>query len=130
MIVADASVLAPALSDDGEDGDRARDALRGERLVAPHLIDVEVLSAWRRQAARGHLTARRFELARADLRDLPLQRAAHARLLARAWELRANLTSYDAMYVALAEALSAPLLTADRRIARAAGINCAVVLVA
>lgn len=100
MIVVDASVLATALADDGQDGQRARARLAGERLSAPHLADVEVLSAWRRLAAAGHLSEHRAALARADLRALPVERVPHAPLLDRCWELRANMTVHDAAYVA------------------------------
>lgn len=128
MIVVDASVLAAALGDDGDDGDQARARLRGQRLIAPHLIDVEVASAWRGLAAAGRLSGRRVALALADLQDLPIRRAPHRPLLARCWELRANLTMYDAVYVALAEALDAPLVTADRRLPAASGLRCHVEL--
>ncbi len=101
-----------------------RDRLRGERLVAPHLIDLEVTSAWRRLAAAGDLDERRAQLALDDLRALRLERVSHTPLLPRCWELRDNLTVYDAAYVALAEALEATLLTGDRRLARAAGTRC------
>lgn len=124
MLVVDASVLAVALADDAGDGDRARARLRGERLVAPELIDLEVTSVLRGQLAGGHLDARRAELALADLVDLPLERAPHRPLLARCWELRANLTVYDAACVALAEALGADLLTGDLRLAKAPGPRC------
>lgn len=126
MLVVDASVLATALGDDGPDGDRARSRLRDEELVAPELIDLEVASVWRRQRAAGMLDARRAELALADLADLPIQRASHQPLLPRCWELRDNLTIYDAAYVALAEALGTPLLTADARSAHAPGVRCAI----
>ena len=126
MIVVDASVVVTALADDGTDGDRARQRLRGERLVAPHLVDVEVVSAWRRLAAAGAIDDRRFELALADLLALRLERVGHGPLLGRCWELRTNLTVYDAVYVALAEALSTTLVTADRRLADAPGRRCAV----
>lgn len=126
MLVVDASALAPALADDGEDGDAARARLRGEALAAPELIDLEVISVLRRQSARGHLDERRAGLAIADLVDLPLQRVAHRRLLGRCWELRANLTVYDASYVALAELLDAVLVTGDRRMAGAPGVRCRV----
>lgn len=98
----------------------------GERLAAPHLIDVEVVSAWRRLAAAGHLDERRASFARADLRSLPIQRVRHAQMLERCWELRANLTVYDAAYVALAELLGAPLLTADAKLAATPGPTCAI----
>ena len=105
MIVVDASVLATALGDDGPDGDLARARLRGERLSAPELVDLEVASVLRRQVRGGEVDIRRAALALADLAALPLRRAPHRRLLARCWELRDNLTVYDASYVALAEAL-------------------------
>jgi predicted nucleic acid-binding protein len=126
VIVVDASVLAPALADDGDDGDRVRGRLRGERMTAPELVDLEVVSTLRRAARAGQLDERRSAQALADLSVLPLQRVPHLRLLPRVWELRDNLTAYDAAYVALAEALNAPLLTADGPLARAPGVRCAV----
>lgn len=127
MIVVDASVLVSALADDDVDGDQARARLRGERLAAPHLVDLEVASAWRRLAAEGSLEGRRADLALADLADLRLSRVPHTSLLGRCWELRAtNLSIYDAAYVALAEALDATLLTVDGRLANAPGCRCTV----
>ena len=124
MLVVDASVLVAALADDGADGDLARARLRGERLAMPELADLEVASVLRRQMRAGALDGRRAGLALDDLAALPAQRAPHRRLLARCWELRDNLTIYDAAYVALAEAMHATLLTADRRLARATGPQC------
>lgn len=124
MIVVDASVLATALGDDGPDGDRARNRLRGERLTAPELVDLEVTSVLRRQVLAGEVDARRAALALADLVALPLRRARHKALLARCWELRENVTVYDAPYVALAETLGVTLLTGDRRLAHAPGPRC------
>jgi predicted nucleic acid-binding protein len=126
MIVVDASVVVTALADDGPDGDAVRARLRGERLVAPHLIDVEVLSAWRRLAAAGAIDDRRATLAIEDLRSLRVERVSHVELLERCWELRSNLTVYDAAYVALAELLDIALLTADTRLATAPGVRCPV----
>lgn len=126
MIVVDASVLAPAIADDGADGDRVRERLRGERLAAPELIDLEVVSTIRRAARGGRLDDRRSGQALADLAALPLHRVPHLPLLSRVWELRDNLTAYDAAYVALAEALDALLLTADGPMGRASGIRCEV----
>lgn len=120
MVVIDASVLASALGDDGGDGARARAQIHGEDLAAPEIVDLEVLSVWRRTLT----DERRAALALQDLTDIPLLRAPHTPLLPRCWELRHNLTPYDASYVALAEALEIPLLTADRRLARASGIRC------
>jgi predicted nucleic acid-binding protein len=124
VIVADASVLAVALADDGPDGDQARARLRGEHVALHELADLEVASVLRRQLAAGALDARRAGLALDDLAALPARRAPHRPLLARCWELRDNLTIYDAAYVALAEAMHATLLTADRRLARAPGPRC------
>lgn len=129
MIVVDASVVVTALADDGRDGDRARQRLRHEPLlVAPHLIDVEVASAWRRLAMAGMLDERRAALAFADLLAVRIERVPHTSLLARCWELRANLTMYDAVYVALAEALHTNVLTADRRLAESPGPRCEIEL--
>lgn len=128
MIVVDASIIVTALADDGPDGDRARDRLRTERLAAPHVIDLEVTSAWRRLAGAGDLDERRAELAMADLRALRIERAQHRPLLARCWELRANLTVYGAAYVALAELLETKLLTADARTSKAPGVRCEIEL--
>lgn len=120
VLVVDASVLA----DDGRDGDAARDRLRGHALAAPELVDLEVASVFRQLLNKGHLDARRAELAVADLEDLPLRRARHQPLLARCWELRHNLTAYDAAYVAPAELLDTVLLTADGRLAKAPQVRC------
>jgi len=128
VIVVDASVVAPALGSDETEGDRARDRLRGEQLVAPEVIDVEVMSTLRRAARAKQLDRRRSAQALADLAALPMQRVPHLPLLGRVWELRDNLSAYDACYVALAEALGAVLLTADGRIKRATGVRCEVAL--
>ena len=129
MIVVDASIVVLALGDDGAEGDEARRRLDGERAVAPELLDVEVVSAWRRHEAEGRLDLKRAALARADLRVFPARRVSHRLLMDRAWELRANATVYDAIYVALAELLDAPLVTADRKLAKAPGIRCDVEVV-
>jgi len=93
----------------------------GRSLHAPHLLDVEVAHVVRRYAATGELDAERGREVLADLADFPLHRYPHDFLLPRIWELRNNLTAYDAVYIALAEALGAPLLTRDRRLAAAPG---------
>jgi predicted nucleic acid-binding protein len=124
VLITDASVLVVALADDGPDGDQARTRLRGERLALPELADLEVASVLRRQMKAGALDARRAGLALDDLAALPAPRAPHRPLLARCWELRDNLTIYDAAYVALAEAMHATLLTGDHRLARAPGPQC------
>jgi predicted nucleic acid-binding protein len=126
VLVVDASVLATALADDGQEGDIARARLRGQALAAPELIDLEVVSVLRRQLSVGKLDTRRAQLALDDLLELPVQRVPHHALLRRCWELRANLSVYDAAYVALAETLDAQLVTADARLAKAPGVTCAV----
>jgi len=93
----------------------------GEALHAPHLLDVEVAQVLRRLLLAGDLTAGRGQEALEDLADLRLTRHPHRPFLARIWELRHNVTAYDAAYVALAEALGAPLLTCDAPLARSAG---------
>ena len=124
MIVVDASVLATALGDDGGDGRRARARLAGEDLAAPDLIDLEVTSVLRRLSSSGVLSDQRALQALADLEELRLQRVPHRRLLRRCWELRHNMTIYDAAYVTLAEVLGATLVTADGNLVNAAGPRC------
>jgi len=126
LIVVDASVIAPALADDDEDGERARSRLQGERLTAPEVLDLEVVSVIRKAFASGALSRRRAGLALADLIDLELERISHRRILARIWELHENLTPYDAAYVALAETINATLVTADRRLSGAPGPRCTI----
>ena len=130
MIVVDASLVVVALADDGRDGDMARARLRERQLTAPELIDLEVGSVLRRQHASGALDGRRARLALDDLIELPIRRAPHRPLLRRCWELRDNLSFYDAAYVALAELLDTLLVTADMRLANATGARCPVELVA
>lgn len=124
MIVVDASVLAVALADDGTDGRQARERLTDETLVAPELVDLEVISVWRRHVAAKLMPARRAAHALTDLADLPLRRSSHQPLLHRIWELRHVATPYDAAYLALAEALDVVLVTADTRLSRASGVKC------
>lgn len=126
MIVVDASVIAPALADDDVDGERARSRLRGERLMAPEILDLEVVSVIRKAFLSGALKRRRAGLALADLVDLDLERVSHRRMLTRIWELRQNITPYDAAYVALAETIDATLVTADRRLSLAPGPRCTI----
>jgi len=119
-------VIAAALADDDEDGERARSRLQGERLTAPEVLDLEVVSVIRKAFASGALSRRRAGLALADLIDLELERISHRQILARIWELHENLTPYDAAYVALAETINATLVTADRRLSRAPGPRCTI----
>lgn len=122
----DASVLANVIADDGRDGDLARDALRAEALAAPDLVDVETVSVLRRLWLAGELTARRFRGAIDDLGDLAIVRYPVLPLMSRAFELRSNVTPYDAAYIGLAESLRCPLVTADARLAGAPGVRCEV----
>lgn len=94
---------------------------RGESLHAPHLLDVEVAQTLRRYSAAGALTSERGREALEDLLDFPLHRYPHEWLLPRIWELRHNVTAYDAAYLALAEALRAPFVSCDGRLASAPG---------
>ena len=130
MIVVDASALLEALlrTPAAEAVDR-RLLRTGETPHAPHLLDVEVAQVIRRYAAMGEIDDERGRMALADLADFPVRRYPHGLLLPRVWELRNNLTAYDALYVALAEALDAPLLTRDQRLAAAAGHRARVELV-
>jgi predicted nucleic acid-binding protein len=100
-----------------------------QTLHAPHLLDVEVAQVVRRYAANGEIDAERGRMALADLADLSLRRYPHDFLLSRVWDLRNNLTAYDAVYVALAEALDAPLLTRDKRLAASPGHHARIELV-
>jgi predicted nucleic acid-binding protein len=100
-----------------------------ETLHAPHLLDVEVAQVLRRYARTGELDPARGRQALQDLAELPLFRYPHDLLLQRIWELRSNVTAYDAVYLALAEALAAPLLTRDGRLASVPGHRARVVVV-
>ncbi len=100
-----------------------------ESLHAPHLLDVEVAQVLRRYLFTGALTQRRSEEALQDLMDMDVARYSHVELLPRVWHLRRNVTAYDALYLALAEALDTPLLTCDRRLARSTGHRARVELV-
>ena len=97
-------------------------------LHVPHLFDVEVLHALRRHALRGTPSKERSLQASEALRDLRAVRYPHAALFWRIWELRDNLTAYDAAYVSLAETLDAPLVTTDARLARSSGHHAAIAL--
>jgi predicted nucleic acid-binding protein len=128
VIVADASAIVDVLLDSeaGEVTARLFDA--DETLHAPHLLDVEVVSAVRRMMARRAVVTEHGSLAVALLPRLPITRYPHEPLLPRMWELRDHLTAYDAAYVALAEALDAPLITRDAKLARTSGHRAAIEL--
>lgn len=119
MIVVDASAILEVLLNTRA-ATRVAERLfaAGETLHAPHLLDLEVAQVLRRYAAAGALTQDRGGQALEDFADLPLDRYPHHLFLDRIWELRHNLTAYDAAYVALAEALAAPLVTRDAALAK------------
>ena len=119
-VIVDASALVAAVASTGSLGDRARAMLRGHRRAAPHLIDAEVGNALRLMVWRGELTDVAGASARLMAEHLVHRRHPfHGAISGRAWQLRHNVSFYDALYIALAESLRCPLITADRRIARA-----------
>ena len=124
-IVVDASLVVAALVDDGPDGTWADELLAGETLAAPHLMPVEVASVLRRAALAGEIAVEVASLAHADLLLLRVELFPYEPFADRVWELRANVTAYDAWYVALAETLEAPVATLDGRLVAAAGPRCA-----
>ncbi len=130
MIVTDAGTLVVATIDGGETGARARARLRHERLRAPDLVFIEVASVLRRLVRATTISTQQARTALLDLRSLPLVAVPHRPLLDRIWELRDNLTAYDATYVATAEALDATLLTTDGRLAAAPGPTCPIEVLA
>ena len=125
-IVVDASAVVAALVDVGQDGDWAQAELRGEDLVAPHLVTVEAANILCRAVRTGGISADVATLAHDDLLALRVDLYPYELVASRVWELRHNLTAYDGWYVALAEAVGAPLITLDARIARAPGLRCEV----
>ena len=126
MLILDASVLFEVVADTAD-----AEAIRAQLLAdpehaAPHLIDAEVLAVIQVQHRLGRLDPTAAAQAVDDLRAWPGERWSHRPLLERAWELQSNLRGYDALYVALAEALDGTLVTLDRRLARAPGPRCAI----
>lgn len=127
-VVLDASVVVAALIDGGDEGRWAEDVLLDPSLTAPHHLPVEVASILRRAAATGDVSPDTASLAHADLLDLRVELVAYAPLADRVWELRENVTTYDAWYVALAERLDSPLATLDHRLTRATGPRCEILV--
>jgi predicted nucleic acid-binding protein len=125
--VPDASALVALLVDGGQDGRWATRALAGVELLAPHLLPVEVANVLRRLELQGAVTADQSAQAHGDLLDLDVDLWPYDVVADRAWELRRNLSTYDAVYVAVAELAGARLITLDRRIERAPRLRCEVV---
>lgn len=128
MIVLDNSAAVELLLGEGPSA-RAVEARASGRLAAPEVLDLEAACTVRRLLRSGAVDAVRGEGMLQRLASLSIERFPHTPLLPRIWELRDNLTAYDAAYVALAEALDVPLLTLDARLANAPGLRCSVVLV-
>lgn len=130
MLIVDASCLYEVVAD-AEQAEQVRERLAADSdHAAPHLIDAEVVSIIRRDHLLGRLDATAARQAVEDLRDWPGERFGHRSLLERAWELRDNVRPWDAVYVALAEALAATLITLDRRLGRVQGLACPVEVIA
>ena len=123
-VVIDASTAVAAVADSGTDGQWAEPLLAEGSLAAPHLFSAEAANILRRLALAGTLTAEDASSAHADLLALRTELFPYAPFASRIWELRENVTCYDAWYVAVAEALDAPLATLDRRLAQAPGPRC------
>ena len=124
MLVVDASCLFEVVADTPRAGEIAARLAADADHAAPHVIDAEVLGVIRAQYLRGRLDGTAAGQAVADLRDWPGERFGHRWLLDRAWELRASVRGWDALYVGVAEAFDATLLTLDARLAHAHGPTC------
>jgi predicted nucleic acid-binding protein len=123
-LVVDASVIVAALVDNGNDGHWAVDILDGHALAAPHHMPIEAANILRRASLAGDITPDTAALAHGDLLALRVDLFPYAPLAERCWQLRENVTIYDAVYVALAEQLDVPLATLDQRLAAATGPRC------
>ena len=123
-LVCDASAVVTVLLDSGPDGEWLTRRLGSADLFAPSLLPFECSNVIRRHEIGGLISSDQAAQAHADLLELPIGLIPYESLAQRVWQLRWNLTSYDGAYVALAEALDAPLITMDRRLAEASGIAC------
>jgi predicted nucleic acid-binding protein len=123
-LVVDASVVVAALVDTEAHGRWAEEVLLSDALAAPHLMPVETANVLRRAAAAKQISDDIATLAHGDLLDLRIDLFGYEPLASRVWELRGNVSAYDAWYVAVAEALEAPLATLDRRLAGTPWIRC------
>lgn len=124
--VIDASVLVAVLVDGGPDGRWAETVISQGSLAAPEMALAEATNILRRMEQHGSVSRLEATAAHGDLLRLDIDLYPFTPLTERVWELRANLTSYDAWYVALAEALGFPLFTLDRKMSRASGPSCPV----
>ena len=124
--VVDASALVAALVDSGHEGQWAESVLAAGQLAAPELLLAEATNILRRLESAAEISALEATTSHRNLLQLDVQLFPFAPFADRIWALRGNLTSYDAWYVALAETLDCPLITLDRRLARAAGLKCAI----
>lgn len=124
ILVVDASLVTAFLIDGGPDGVWAENIMTHGRLAAPHLLPVEVASVLRRASLTGEISSDAASMAHADLLAMRIDFFPYEPFAARAWELRGNLTLYDAWYVSLAEALQAKLATFDERLTLAPGPRC------
>jgi predicted nucleic acid-binding protein len=125
-VVCDASALVALLLDSGPDGNWVTEAVAGAAFAAPSLVAFESANIVRRHELARIVSADQAEQAHADLLDLAIEQWPYELLAPRAWELRHNLSSYDAGYVALAELIGAKLVTLDERIGGAPGVRCAI----
>lgn len=123
-VVVDASVIVAAFVGNDADGAWSASLVASEPLVAPHLLPAEVASMLRRSSHAGELSEQTAGLAYSDFLELPVQLFEFEPFASRVWELRRIVTSYDAWYVALAEAIDAPLATLDIRLIQAPGPRC------
>lgn len=126
MLTIDASALIDALIDRSDRGRTVRNQLRGEQLLAPEIIDLEVVSTLRRLHVAGRVSDIAARTALDDLLRLPLDRVPHRGLVGRVWELRDNAVPYDAAYIATAELTNTALATVDRELAGVPGVRCMV----
>lgn len=123
-LVVDSSLVFAGLAERGTLGSWAGGVLASDDLAAPHIMPVETAHVLRRAVLTSRLAGDAASTAHRDLLDLDVALVAYATIAHRVWELRSNVTAYDACYVALAEMLGAPLATLDRRLARASGTLC------
>lgn len=124
IAVVDSSVLVAAVIDAGDTGRWAEERMVAVHLAAPHLALAEASNILRRAGLAGDVSQEEASLAHSDLMKFDIEFFPFEPFGSRVWELRANLTAYDAWYVALAEVLDCPVLTLDHRLARAPGVRC------